>query len=29
VVTYWPTLSSMIKILGGKTIIQGGGVRIY
>lgn len=29
VVTYWPTLSSMVKILGGKTLIQGGSVRIY
>jgi hypothetical protein len=29
VLTYWPSLSSMIKILGGKTLIQGGRVRIY
>ena len=29
VVTYWPTLSSMIQILGGKTMIQGGKVSIY
>ncbi|MBX9765601.1 hypothetical protein K2X83_03095 [Patescibacteria group bacterium] len=29
VISYWPTLSSMINVLGGKTIIQGGRVRIY
>lgn len=29
VVTYWPTLSSMVKIWGGKTQIRGGKVRIY
>ncbi|MBY0538802.1 hypothetical protein K2P56_00010 [Patescibacteria group bacterium] len=29
VISYWPTLSSMINILGGRTLIQGGAVRIY
>ncbi len=29
VVTYWPSLSSMIKVRGGKTNIRGGKVRIY
>lgn len=29
VVTYWPTLSSMVKIWGGKVDIRGGRVRIY
>jgi|CXWL01.1.fsa_nt_gi hypothetical protein len=29
IISYFPALSSMIKIFGGKTLIQGGQVRIY
>ncbi len=29
VITYWPTLSSMVKIFGGKVQIQGGRTKIY